>query len=51
MLLAWSVDAEMPPGYRWSIEKATRLYLSYQVLNKKQYQAESAWAGQRGTAK
>jgi hypothetical protein len=42
MMLAWVVDADMPPSYRWSIETATRLSLSYQVLNKKQAMAESA---------
>lgn len=42
MTLAWLVDAEMPPSYRWSIEKATNLSLSYQALNKKQYAVESS---------
>jgi hypothetical protein len=42
MTLAWVVDAEMPPSYRWTVEKATSLTRSYQVMNKKQAMAESA---------
>jgi hypothetical protein len=41
LTLAWLIDSQMPPSYRWSIEVATNHLLDYQVLNKKQAQLEA----------